>query len=94
VRRDPLGSDEVGVGHAEGLEEAPAEVPVKGHPAHVLDDLAERGEAVIGVREGRTGLDHQPESAAVVLGERGQRLADPLAVGGRPGIEWAPARME
>ncbi len=52
-----FGSDEVGIGHAERFEDVLAEVAVEGLPAHVLDHLAERGESVVAVGEGGTGLD-------------------------------------
>ena len=55
TRRQPLRADEVGVGHAEGLEDALAEVPLERQAAHVLHDLAERGKPVVRVGEGRPG---------------------------------------
>jgi hypothetical protein len=75
ARRDPLGSDEVGVGHAEGLEDVLAKIASQGHPAHVLDDLTERGEPVVGVGEPGARLGVDAEAAPVVLGERGHRPA-------------------
>jgi hypothetical protein len=65
----PFGSDQAGVGHAEGLEDVLAQVAVQALSAHVLDQLAERGEAVVGVPEAgaRLGLDAQ--TPPVVRGE-------------------------
>ena len=73
-RGDPIRADEIAVGHAERLEDALAEVALERHPAHVLDDLAERRVAVVAVGEGRAGLDDHPQPVAVVLGERRQPL--------------------
>ena len=44
-----LGSDQVSVGHAEGCEDVLAQVAVEGLAGHVLDELAQRGEPVVGV---------------------------------------------
>ena len=66
--RDALGTDEVGVDHAEGLEDPLAEVVREWQAAHVLDDLAERGEPVVRIGEGRPRLDDDPEAVAVVVG--------------------------
>ena len=59
-----------------GLEDALAEVALERHSAHVLDDLAKRRVAVVAVGEGGAGLDDHPQPAAVVLGERRQRLPE------------------
>jgi hypothetical protein len=67
VRLDPLGSDKIGVGHAEGLEDVLAHVAVQGLPAHVLDDLTERGKPVVGVHEPGARLCVDAEAALVVL---------------------------
>ena len=75
-RGDPIRADEIAVGHAERLEDALAEVALERHPAHVLDDLAERRVAVVAVGEGGAGLDDDPQPAAVVLGERRQPLPE------------------
>ena len=69
---DQLGPEEVGVGHAEGLEDVLAKVAGEGLPADVLDDLAERGEPVVGVDEPCARFGRQAETAAVVLGKRRQ----------------------
>ena len=52
-----------------------AEVAVERLPAHVLDDLAERGEPVVAVSEHGARLGPHAETTAVVLGERGQWLS-------------------
>jgi hypothetical protein len=49
-------------------------------PADVLDDLAERGEPVVGVGERGARFDAQPEAPVVVLGEGGQALVEPEAL--------------
>jgi len=63
ARLDPFGSDEVGVGHAEGLEDVLAKVAVERLPAHVLDDLAQCGEPMVAIREPGAGLGLQAETA-------------------------------
>ena len=92
--RDPLGADEIGIHHAEGLEDPLAEVPLEGDPAHVLDDLAQRGVTVVGVGERRAGLGHYPETPAVVLGERRQRLSSVHAEDRRTAFERPSFGME
>ena len=74
---DPRRPDEVGVRHAERFEDVPAQVPVQRRTAHVLDELAERGEVVVGVDEPGTRFGRQPQRAAAVPRERGYRLPDP-----------------
>jgi hypothetical protein len=71
----PLGSDEVGALHAEGAEHVLTEVAVERKPADVLDDLAERGEPVIGVGPLGSRLDVDAQAPSVVLGERRRRAA-------------------
>ena len=50
VSSDPFRSDEVGVLHAQGVEDAVSQVAIQRLAAHVLDDLPERGKPVIAVR--------------------------------------------
>ena len=82
------------VRHPEGLEDVPAEVAVERLTADVLDDLTQGGEAVIAVGKGGAGLRHQPDTAAVVLGQRRQRLPYLHAVKRWTAIERPPRRME
>lgn len=70
--RDPLGAVEVGVRHAQGVEHVLAQVAREGLPAHVLDELAERGEPTVGVPQAGARLGHHPGAAAVVGRECGQ----------------------
>jgi hypothetical protein len=64
-----------------------AQVALKGYLAHVLDDLAEGGKPVVAVRKGGTGLDHQPETTAVVLRKLRQRFSNLHAVNSGTGAE-------
>jgi hypothetical protein len=73
---DSVGSEKVGVAHAEGFEEVLVKVAVEGFLAHVLDDLAERGERVIGVDVSGAGLNRETEASAVVLGKGRHRLSE------------------
>jgi len=57
-----------------------AEVAVERLPAHVLNDLAERGEPVVAIGEPGAWLGRQAEAAAVVLGQGGQRLPEVIAL--------------
>ena len=80
ARLRPLRSEEVGVGHAEGLEDVLAKIAVERLPAHVLDDLAERGEPVVAVGEPGARLGRQAEAATIVLGQGGQWLSEIIAL--------------
>jgi hypothetical protein len=73
----PTGPDEVGVLHAERSEHALAEVAAERDAADILDDLAERGEAMVGIGPlgARLGVDVQ--AAPVVPGEWGDRAPGP-----------------
>jgi hypothetical protein len=75
----PLGSDEIGVLHAEGPEHALAKIAVERKPAHVLDDLAERGEPVIGVGPLGSRLDVDAQAPPVILGKRRSGTSHPRA---------------
>jgi hypothetical protein len=70
---DAIGSDQIGLLHAEQLEDVFAEVALQGLPGHVLDDLAERGEPVIAVDVPHAGFCDQAQTVPVVLGEGGHR---------------------
>ena len=94
ARTDPVGSDEVGIGHAQGFEDVFSDVLVERLPAHVRDDLAERGEPVVGVHEGGARFDVDAEAGPVALGERRDRFAELHAASGGAGSEPAPAGME
>jgi hypothetical protein len=48
------------------------EVPAEWFPRHVLDDLSERGEAVVAVAEPCSWLGYQGQATVVVLGKRWQ----------------------
>lgn len=69
VRPQPLGSDEVRAFHAEGAEHPLAKVAVEQKPTDVLDDLAQRGEPVIGVDPLGARLDVDTQPPSVVLGK-------------------------
>jgi hypothetical protein len=71
------GPGEVGVVHAERPEHALAEVAAERDTADILDDLAERGEAVVGVGPLSARLDIDVQAAPVVSGERGNRAPGP-----------------
>jgi hypothetical protein len=77
ARPDPLRSQQVGVGHAERLEEVLAEIAVQRLPADVLHDLAEGGEPVVAIGVPGAWLRHQMQTAPVELGERRQPPAEP-----------------
>jgi hypothetical protein len=94
TRCDPTGPDQVGVRHAERLEDPLPEVARQRHSAHVLDDLAERGEPVVAVREPRAGLGDHPQTTAVVLGQRRHRFASGHAQNRRTALERARFRMQ
>ena len=61
--------------HAERAEHVLAQVAVERGSGDVLDDLAERGEPVIGVRPLGAWLGVDAQAVAVVLGQRGHRPA-------------------
>jgi hypothetical protein len=63
------GTIKVGVGHAERLEDVRTQVSGEGHPGHVLDDLAQGGEPVVGEHEPGARLGVDTEAAPVELGE-------------------------
>ena len=71
-----------------------AEVAGERDPAHVLDDLAERREAVVRVLERRAGVDGHAETAAVIVGQRRHALAHGHAQLRRTLPERAPVRVE
>jgi hypothetical protein len=73
---DAIGSDQIGLLHAERLEDVLAEVALQGSPGHVLDDLAERGKPVIAVDVPHAGFCDQAQTAPVVLGEGGHRPSE------------------
>jgi hypothetical protein len=60
-----LGPDQVGALHAEQSEDGLAEVAVERHPADGLDDLAQRGETVIGVGPPGARLEIDAQAASV-----------------------------
>jgi hypothetical protein len=67
---------EVGVDHAEGGEDVLAQVAVERLPDHVRDELAQRGEPVIGVPPPRPRLGDDAQAGPVVPGRRRQRSSD------------------
>ena len=91
---DRRGTDEAGVAHPEGPEDALVEPPVEGCPGDVLDDLAECGEPVVGVREHGAGLRDHPQTTAVVLGRRRQRVSERHAEVQRPSLERPRLEVE
>ena len=72
VGSDPFRSDEVGVLHAEGVEDAVSQVAIQRLAAHVLDDLPERGKPVVAVRPLRPRLHLHRQAPAVIL-RKGRR---------------------
>jgi hypothetical protein len=57
VGPDPLGADQVGVVHPQGVEDALAQVLIERLAADVLDQLAQGGEPVVGVPPPGARLD-------------------------------------
>ena len=58
-----------------GSKTCSAKVAVEGFPAHVLDDLTERRERMVGVDVPGARLGRETQGAAVVLGKGRHRLS-------------------
>src|SRR5215212_9928550 len=70
----PWRSQQIGIGHPEGLEDALSEIVVQRLPAYVFYDLAERGVPMVGVGPDCARFGGQPQAALVILRERGHSL--------------------
>src|SRR5260370_9507361 len=74
---DSFGPDEVGGLHAEGPKDVLAQVTVEGLPAHILYDLAERGERVVAICPLGARFYLYSEPPSVVLSDGRHGIAHP-----------------